>query len=486
LSPPLWEIMNPNTAKPISGNFKTFEHLKDADGWMPPPEGGQCPVDDLTYLRHVAQNCMLDLPNLKVDQPHDRTMVMVCGGTTAKDFIEDIRRKKNDKNNYDIFCSNKTHDWLISESIVPDYFFMIDPKESKVNDVKTPHKDVKYLIAAQCTPKVFHSLKEHNVTRLFSFCNIGEKQLDYHLVNMLMPTEEITPLCGGSMAGLRAMTLADVLGYRKVEFYGFDSCFFNFSKEDGKPIYYSYDKDRHEDIMESKTEDGSIYLTTPVFASQARQYIKWKYRLAHIKFTIFGDSLTAKLEKEDECRSVRKTNLLITPEYRELLRKYHENQQEFGVSGQFYVKDTAFLAGQIAKSNNNSLTVLDYGCGKRRLAAAWPKITGVRMFGYDPAIDNINLPQPADLVICTDVLEHVEPECLENVLDELQRLTKKVIYLSICLTPAKKMLPDGRNAHISLYPADDVWIPQIKKRFQICEIGQNDNRLIIIANRGRS
>jgi hypothetical protein len=477
-----------------TNNFKSFEDQADEQGWMPPPEGGTCPVEDIEYLNNMRYSIGLDLPNLKQVEPHKRIMIMVCGGPTAKNYIEEIRKRSKEVN-CDVFCSNKTHDWLIENGIVPDNFFMIDPKPSKVKDVQKPHKDVKYYIAAQCTPSVFDALKGYNVTRLFSFCNIGHQQKDWWLAHWLVPKEEIEPMGGGAMAGLRAMNLADVLGYRTVEFYGFDSCFFEFKEgtliaqaySDGKePVFYAYDKHRAESTFTAQTASGREYLTTPVFASQARQYIKWKHRLAWIKFIIHGDSLTAQLEKEDEETGKRTTDKLITDKYKTLLRKFHAECDEYGTSGHKYVKDVAMLAGQLAKTYK-SLTVLDYGSGKRTLEKAMPRILGVKIKNFDPGLESSNgfVPKPTDMVVCTDVLEHVEPECLENVLDELQRLTKKVIYISVALKPAQKELPDGRNAHLIVQPFD-WWLPEIKKRFQLCEANHTDDWAIFIANKGIS
>lgn len=57
-------------------------------------------------------------------------------------------------------------------------------------------------------------------------------------------------------------------------------------------------------------------------------------------------------------------------------------------------------------------------------------------------------PTQHDLVVCSDVLEHIEPECVVSVLLDLQSLTKKVLFIDVATRPAKKILPDGRNAHL--------------------------------------
>lgn len=95
-------------------------------------------------------------------------------------------------------------------------------------------------------------------------------------------------------------------------------------------------------------------------------------------------------------------------------------------------------------------TLLDYGCGECTLAKQLRELGAQFVIRqYDPAIPSLaKMPSPADLVVCTDVLEHVEPDRLKAVLRHLYELTGKGCYLAIATRPANKLLPDGRNAHL--------------------------------------
>lgn len=70
------------------------------------------------------------------------------------------------------------------------------------------------------------------------------------------------------------------------------------------------------------------------------------------------------------------------------------------------------------------------------------------------------------MVCCIDVLEHIEPEYLETVLDELCRLTEGIAFLSIDTGPAVKTLSDGRNAHLIQQPMN-WWLPKIWDRWEL-------------------
>lgn len=462
-----------------------FEYEEAIGKWDLPPEPANSglPVSEEKYTKNVRDNCLLDLPNLEVQKEHDLVMVMVCGGPTAKLHLDDIRVKSKDSR-YRIFCSNMTHDWLIENGIIPHYQFIIDPKESKINDIKKPHKDVTYLIGISCDPGVFRGLEGYNVKRVFSVSGVGEPT-DVNVVKALLPYQDISFIVGGSMAGLRAMVLADVMGYLKVEYYGFDSCFYE-KDENGEPVYYSYKKRRKENILETETEDGKRYLTSPVFASQARQFIKWKHRLEWIDFTIHGDSLTASINKIDEEERIPKHNLLITDLHKQFNKELHGNgnsdngtPQIYGTTGSNYAGQVSVLAGQLIKKYGD-INVLDYGCGKRTLEEAMPPITGMTFKNYDPCIDGLDdMPNPADIVVCTDVLEHVEPECLENVLNDLKRVTKKAALVVICTDRATKIYSNGQNAH-TIVEHHDWWTPKLKKRFYLAESRLENKNLICV------
>ena len=106
-------------------------------------------------------------------------------------------------------------------------------------------------------------------------------------------------------------------------------------------------------------------------------------------------------------------------------------------------------------------SVLDYGCGRgtlaKRLGTGGKKIKGLfwpgRVHEYDPAIRKKSQPRSADLVACTDVMEHVEPKLVQNVLRHVRELCGHGAFFLISTRLANQLLPDGRNAHLTVQPA---------------------------------
>jgi hypothetical protein len=160
----------------------------------------------------------------------------------------------------------------------------------------------------------------------------------------------------------------------------------------------------------------------------------------------------------------------ITPEYRELNRALHAGGF-YGISGAHWAKSVAGMCTTI-----DSRDVLDYGCGQRTLE----KALGFAIRNYDPCIDGLEAaPAPADLVVCTDVLEHIEPQCLDEVLDDLRRVTRRFGLFVIATRPALKTLPDGRNAHL-IQEGEAWWLPKITARFQIQKIDRTDGEFLVV------
>ena len=167
--------------------------------------------------------------------------------------------------------------------------------------------------------------------------------------------------------------------------------------------------------------------------------------------------------------------MLISPEYVEQNRKLHAENEAYGTSGTKWSRRVVDLGRR-----HRCETILDYGCGKRQLEEAlvdsdWGPIdrheySNGGFFNYDPCIEGFEAePKPADFVVVGDVMEHIEPECLEDVLDHIQVLTKKIVMFMVSTQDALKTLPDGRNTHLIVEPIE-WWIPQFRKRFRMLEI----------------
>lgn len=107
--------------------------------------------------------------------------------------------------------------------------------------------------------------------------------------------------------------------------------------------------------------------------------------------------------------------------------------------------------------------ILDYGCGLGTLKKQYPERIPIEE--YDPSIpEKSSLPKPRDLLVCTDVLEHVEPELLDNVIIHLHSCTIRLALITIALRESNKSFPDGTNLHL-IIEGKSFWIERLLRAF---------------------
>jgi hypothetical protein len=165
---------------------------------------------------------------------------------------------------------------------------------------------------------------------------------------------------------------------------------------------------------------------------------------------------------------------VISEDYRRQQQELHQNPN-YGVASLTYAGHVAHVVAV-----TEAKSVSDYGAGKQNLRKAL-EMRGVTLDyrPYDPAFPEYGEPQPADLVCCIDVLEHIEPEFLDNVLADLQRITVKRGFFTVHTGPAAKVLSDGRNAHLTQQPVA-WWEPKLRRHFEIEHLEQAPGGFFVV------
>lgn len=121
------------------------------------------------------------------------------------------------------------------------------------------------------------------------------------------------------------------------------------------------------------------------------------------------------------------------------------------------------LISEIA-TDLNCKVILDYGAGKCGLSKSCPHW---RIDNYDPGIPGLDSdPYPADLVVSRCVLEHVEPELIDDVLDHMALLTQKAALIVVSCFQSNLKLPDGRPVHLIVEPME-WWLKKLMPRWDI-------------------
>jgi len=153
---------------------------------------------------------------------------------------------------------------------------------------------------------------------------------------------------------------------------------------------------------------------------------------------------------------------MFTKEYIKELQKLHGDKSRpngFGGKKKKLGKFYSFM------DKWQPATLLDYGCGKGLiLADLRDQYITTTCEGYDPAVPMFNnVPSKQyECVFSNDVLEHIEPKFIVDVLTHIDNLASKYVWLRIDTMPARKTLSDGRNAHLIL-ESNDWWHDIIKR-----------------------
>lgn len=167
----------------------------------------------------------------------------------------------------------------------------------------------------------------------------------------------------------------------------------------------------------------------------------------------------------------------ITEEYKAQQEHLHETTT-YGTSSISYAPLVTQILDKLEITH-----LLDYGCGKNINLSKYIKPKRkITYQAYDPCVEEFaGDPVPAQMVACIDVLEHIEPDLLDNVLDHLASLTEAVCFMTVCMVAAFKILPDGRNAHL-IQEGMDWWLPRIMSRFDVQTVQKtSDNSFHVIA-----
>lgn len=143
-------------------------------------------------------------------------------------------------------------------------------------------------------------------------------------------------------------------------------------------------------------------------------------------------------------------------QYKEIHRK-HAGYGQGGNAHHLYLATIMYVLG--------FHDAIDFGCGKGGLANQLGGNLGFTCARYDPAIPGIDvLPEKTfDVVVNTDVLEHVPEAGLDGVLRDFRKLSTSAIVIPH-LGKARRILPNGENAHCTIKtPAE--WMSVFKRHY---------------------
>lgn len=397
------------------------------------------------------------------DEVRKDEVAIVAYGPSLIDTWQDIGKFKH------VITMSGSHKFLLKK-FKPSHFenwwhIEVDPRDHKIGLMGKPHKGIKYLVASCVHPKLLDHLEGKNVTLWHVYANDKDR-------SQAIPNGEWS-LTGGANVGLRAMAIGRALGFTKQHIFGMDCC-----ARDGKS--HAGDHPNGPKKFNEVPYLGKTYHATSAMVTYAQMFFHELEQLADVEVKLYGVGLLQhmafkRIMLNDMTRNPKPIGVLqpktISDDYLAMQRQLHE-REDYGVSGAKRADTVVRLADSLKTTK-----VLDYGCGKGLLAKDLP----FPIWEYDPAIPGKDdTARPADIVICSDVLEHIEPEFLQATLADLARCTVKVGYFVIHTGPARKTLPDGRNAHL-IQKGEKFWRAQLGRYFDIGKVLVNGPELHVVA-----
>jgi 2-polyprenyl-3-methyl-5-hydroxy-6-metoxy-1,4-benzoquinol methylase len=138
---------------------------------------------------------------------------------------------------------------------------------------------------------------------------------------------------------------------------------------------------------------------------------------------------------------------LITDQYLAALREKNRVKPWRGTKGVY--------ATVVAERLLPEDTVLDFGCARQDLARRLKELGKPnKVVGYDPGQPELaTWPDGKfDIIVATDVLEHIEPQFLEPTLRRLNAACNREMFFVVATRLAGELLPNGVDHHLIVQP----------------------------------
>lgn len=417
----------------------------------------------------LIENVERDIPWLELEPLKDRPLVIVAGGPSLKERWFEI-----ESHGGDILALNNAYNFLLDKGIDPDYFMLLDARADNVDFLRSPCKKTRHYIAAQCHPCVFDALTGYD-TRLFLTILPDTLELTAHINK---PKHRIAGAVG--TVGIKALPLAYALGYRELHLYGYDSSYRN--SEHHAFVQKLNDTSKVIDVY----LNGKRYVTTPTLAHQVSEFCEFAAGMTRMGFDInlHCDGLLPDMVTFSNQEGEKPIELREREKY-EQVWKHSEYRRQ--APGERYIS----LAVQLLGAKRGE-TIIDFGCGTGRAAQRLQDmgycVTGVD-FAANCLDEGITVPLvqaclwdmpviKAKFGFCTDVMEHIPNERVEEVLKQIsERCSSAFFNISTGSDNMGALI--GKTLHLTVMNAAN-WEKLLIKYWGCVETTVNDGSVIFV------
>lgn len=224
-----------------------------------------------TSHEHVVANIKANLDlGLKEIEPHeiqpDVVVYLLAGGPSLKQHEAEVIEAG--RAGVPCVTVNGSYGWLLDRGIRPAAHVQVDAREFNRRFI-TRHVDTcKYLVSSQCDNELVKSLPAEQTWLWHSGPSDLVKQTLMEWAEETGERREWYPVYGASTVVSRAVTLLALLGFRKIEIFGWDSCLM-----DGEHHSYDQPENDSKDIV-TVTVGDRHFRCHPWMVVQANEFPK--------------------------------------------------------------------------------------------------------------------------------------------------------------------------------------------------------------------
>jgi hypothetical protein len=404
-----------------------------------------CNTSDEELFENIKANSSLPLDWVAMKPSHGGRAVLVGGGPSVADHLDDIRAMAADGGT--VFAMNAASGFLRGHGIDVDYQVIADAKEETSTLVDIGAKN--HLFASQVNPKTTAACRD------VILWHLGIDEIEAQFPAERVQRGGYALVGGGAAVGNSATCLAYVLGFRDLHCFGYDS------SHQGEQSH-AYDQPMNQFIPSVEVEwAGQKYISSVAMKAQAEKF-----------------QITAQGLKQAGCAvTVHGTGLL--PAMFNTPAGDLTERDKYRLMWQFDgYRD--FSPGEVLVSKFVDLVspdglIVDYGCGTGKASVAMHSL-GLDVFLVDFA-DNcrddaakglpflewdltIPLPVRSPYGFCTDVMEHIPGDKVSTVLGNILDASKIVFFQ---ISTVQDVFGDviGERLHCTIKPSG-WWADQFR------------------------
>lgn len=415
-----------------------------------------CNTTDEMLISNIKANSTVDKEWLGIEPEHKQKAIMVGSGPSLKDHIEQIRQLV-EAGNHTVFAMNGSAKFLMDHGIMPFYQVIVDAREQTADLIEP--RAWKHLFASQVHPKCFEIVPDAILWHQ-EIGNIVDVLPEYH--------RDYALIGGASAVGNSALCIAYTLGYRSLICFGYDS---SHRGVEG----HAFDQPMNaEEPLTTVRFQGKEYLCSYTMKSQAHkfQYTAKELQACGCEIQVIGDGLLPAIWNSPKSSEKSK------------YEKMWGIEQYRSVSPGQAVAETFIEVVRPQKG----VRIADFGCGTGRGGLAISQLLDcdITMVDFttncrDPEAEHFrfveaDLTNPIPVMVkhgyCCDVLEHIHPDDINAVLDNVLSSCHDCFF-QISTVPDIMGAEIGEQLHLTVQP-HDWWKTQLSRHGEVLWEKQED------------